>query len=163
MRALGLDYGSRTIGIAVSDPMGLTAQGLTTWHRSKDTLDDLNEIKRLIQQYEVDRVILGLPKNLNGSLGPAAASVQDFAGLLTKELEIEVILWDERLTTVEAEKLLLSGDVSRRKRKKVIDKMAATIILQGYLDWQYAQKRQQTHSTSLKIEASDVDSTLPEV
>jgi len=163
MRTLGLDYGSRTIGIAVSDPMGLTAQGLTTWQRSKEPIDDLNEIKRLIQQYEVDRIILGLPKNLNGSLGPAAASVQDFADFLTKELEIEVILWDERLTTVEAEKLLLSGDVSRRKRKKVIDKMAATIILQSYLDWLYAQKRQSARPASLNTEDSGGDSTPLEV
>ena len=163
MRTLGLDYGSRTIGIAVSDPMGLTAQGLTTWQRSKEPIDDLNEIKRLIQQYEVDRIILGLPKNLNGSLGPAAASVQEFADLLTKELAIEVILWDERLTTVEAEKLLLSGDVSRRKRKKVIDKMAATIILQSYLDWLYTQKRQSAHPASLNTGDSSGDTNPLEV
>lgn len=134
MRILGLDVGSQTIGIAVSDPLGWTAQGLKTWRRS-DLLEDFEEMKRLVQQYAVERLVVGLPRNMNGSLGPAAVEVQKFAEQLSQELGLEVVLWDERLSTVASERILLEGNVSRRKRKKVIDKMAAVLILQGYLDW----------------------------
>ncbi|NLK52632.1 MAG: Holliday junction resolvase RuvX [Syntrophomonadaceae bacterium] len=134
MRILGLDVGSQTIGIAVSDPLGWTAQGLKTWRRS-DLREDFEEMKRLVQQYAVERLVVGLPRNMNGSLGPAAVEVQKFAEQLSQELGLEVVLWDERLSTVASERILLEGNVSRRKRKKVIDKMAAVLILQGYLDW----------------------------
>jgi len=144
MRIMGLDFGSHTIGIAISDPFGWTAQGQDTWRRSGNLDADLKEMERLVQQYEVKQVVIGLPKNLNGSLGPAANGVQEFAGLLADKLGLEVVLWDERLTTVAAEKVLLAGDVSRRKRKKVIDKMAAVLILQNYLDWQSRPGQKET-------------------
>ena len=139
MRVLGLDLGSHTIGLAVSDPFGWTAQGLSTWRRKGDLPADLQEIERLVKQYEVNLIVIGLPKNLNGDLGPAAKGVQEFGSLLAERLGLEVVFWDERLTTVAAEKVLLTGDVSRRKRKKVIDKLAAVLILQNYLDWKSRQ------------------------
>lgn len=139
MRVLGLDLGSRTIGLAISDPLGWTAQGLSTWQRKGDLAADLREIERLIRQYETNLIVIGLPKNLNGSLGPAAKGAQEFGSLLMDRLGVEVVFWDERLTTVAAEKVLLTGDVSRRKRKKVIDKIAAVLILQNYLDWRTRQ------------------------
>jgi putative Holliday junction resolvase len=140
MRVLGLDVGSHTIGLAVSDPLGWTAQGLSTWRRKGDLPADLQEIERIVKQYEIDSIVIGLPKNLNGELGPAAEGVQGFGSLLAERLGIEVVYWDERLTTVAAEKVLLNGDVSRRKRKKVIDKLAAVLILQNYLDWKSSRQ-----------------------
>lgn len=133
-RILGLDVGTRTIGIAISDPLGLTAQGITTWQRTGQIRFDLKKIEELVEKYEVKKIVVGLPKNLDGSLGTAVNEVKDFTNLLTNEIGIEVIFWDERLSTVEAEKVLLEGDLSRRKRKKVIDKIAAVLILQSYLD-----------------------------
>lgn len=135
MRILGLDVGSRTIGLAVSDPMGWTAQGLKTWPR-KDGPQDLAEIKHLVQQYEVQKIVIGLPLNMNGTLGPAAREVEKWAEELKHALALEVVLWDERLSTVASERVLLEANVSRRKRKRVIDKMAAVFILQNYLDAQ---------------------------
>lgn len=133
MRVMGLDLGDKTIGVAVSDPLGWTAQGVTTLRRT-DLESDLQQLAGLVQQYEVEEFVLGLPKNMDGSLGKRAEMVQQFAVLLGERLGRPVHLWDERLSTVAAEKHLLGADVSRRGRKKVLDKLAAVYILQGFLD-----------------------------
>lgn len=135
MRIMGLDVGDKTIGVAVSDAMGWTAQGVETIRR-QSLQKDLERIAELIGQYEVTEVVVGLPKNMNGSIGPRGESCQAFAHKVEEHTGLPVRLWDERLTTMAAEKMLIAADVSRQKRKQVIDKMAATLILQGYLDAQ---------------------------
>jgi len=135
MRILGLDVGDNTIGIALSDEFGWTAQGLETWRRKQ--LDaDLMHIAEICEEKNVESIIIGLPKNMNGSLGPQSQKVKTFAARLKEVInkDIQIILWDERLSTVAAQRSLIEADVSRFKRKKVIDKMAAVYILQGYLD-----------------------------
>ncbi|MBP3951373.1 Holliday junction resolvase RuvX [Bacillus suaedae] len=135
MRALGLDLGTKTIGIALSDELGWTAQGLETLRRDEEAPEqDIEKITTLVKEYQVDTIVIGLPKNMNGSIGPSGERSQEFAEGLSKVVTCTIKLWDERLTTVAAEKMLISADVSRKKRKKVIDKMAAVMILQGYLD-----------------------------
>ena len=135
MRALGLDVGTKTIGVAVSDALGWTAQGIETVkineERQKFGLDRLKEI---INSYEIDKIIVGLPKNMNGSIGERGEACTRFAKMIEEEFKLPVILWDERLSTMAAERFLISADVSRKKRKQVIDKMAAVVILQNYLD-----------------------------
>ncbi|GAA0295309.1 putative Holliday junction resolvase [Gracilibacillus halotolerans] len=134
-KVLGLDVGSKTIGIAISDSFGWTAQGLTTIYWEEPNYDLVETaLKKLIEEHEIEKVVVGLPKNMNGTIGPRGEASQDFASFLENKLQVETILWDERLTTMAAEKVLLEADVSRAKRKKVIDKMAAAMILQGYLD-----------------------------
>lgn len=135
-RIIGLDVGSKTIGIAVSDAMGWTAQGIDTLQINEETEDfGFDELIKIIDQYDVDTVIIGLPKNMNNSIGPRGEASIYFKELLEKQRpDLKLELWDERLSTVGAERTLLEADVSRKKRKKVIDKMAAVFILQGYLD-----------------------------
>ena len=135
MRILGLDIGSKTIGVAVSDELCLIAQGVTTLKR-KGLDHDISELRKLIEEREVEKIVIGLPKNMNNTLGPAAEMVLSFIEELNKHSAIPVITWDERLSTVAAEKALLEADMSRKKRKQVIDKVAAQLILQGYLDSQ---------------------------
>ncbi|MBO5115738.1 MAG: Holliday junction resolvase RuvX [Peptococcaceae bacterium] len=133
MRIMALDVGSKRIGVALSDPLKITAQGLQTFQRT--TLEeDIKGLWQLIDEHEVSQLVVGLPKNMDGSIGFKAEEVQQFIADLTAERKIEVIWIDERLTTVSAERVLLEADVSRAKRKKVIDKMAAVVILQSYLD-----------------------------
>ncbi|MDR7315105.1 Holliday junction resolvase RuvX [Brevibacillus nitrificans] len=132
-RLLGLDVGDKTIGVAVSDELGWTAQGVETIKRqSKEK--DFARLQELIAQYQVGAIVVGLPKNMNGTIGPRAEMCQSFGKLLQEKTSLPVHMWDERLTTMAAERMLISADVSRQKRKTVIDKMAATLILQGYLD-----------------------------
>lgn len=131
MRIMGLDFGSKTIGVAMSDAFFWTAQGVKTIRRSKKEIDELRE---LIREYEVMEIVIGYPKNMNGTLGPRCASTDEFAEALRLEFGLPVELWDERLSTVAAQRTLLEADVSRSKRKLVIDKLAAVFILQGYLD-----------------------------
>lgn len=133
MRIMGLDLGSKTIGVAVSDEMGFSAQPITVIRR-KGLKQDLTELAALIDQYEVTSIVLGLPRNMDGSMGPQAEKSKVFGAKLEEEFQLKIDYWDERLTTVSAERVLLEGDVSRAKRKKVIDKVAASLILQGYLD-----------------------------
>ena len=134
MRFLGLDVGDRTIGIAASDGLLLTAQGVETIRR-KSLEQDLARLGELMRQYETEQLIVGLPKNMDGTQGPRCDIVRTFAGEVQRAFpSVEITFWDERLSTVAAAKSLIAADVSRAKRKKVIDKMAAVFILQGYLD-----------------------------
>ncbi|HCX89222.1 MAG: Holliday junction resolvase RuvX [Deltaproteobacteria bacterium CG12_big_fil_rev_8_21_14_0_65_43_10] len=133
MRIIGLDVGSKTIGVAVSDEMGWTAQGITTIIR-KSLDSDLEELRKLMDQYNPLEIAVGLPKNMDGTIGKQAEGVLALVETMKKSLNIPVVTWDERLSTVAANRSLLEADLSRKKRKKVINKMAAVFILQGYLD-----------------------------
>lgn len=135
MRIMGLDVGDKTIGVAVSDAMGWTAQGVETIRRTNKKAD-YRRLVEIIQEKEVTKIVVGLPKNMNGTLGPQGEKVLDFVKELKNRVSTEMILWDERLTTVAAERTLIQADVSRKKRKQVIDMIAATYILQSYLDSQ---------------------------
>jgi len=139
---MGLDVGTHTIGIAISDELGLTAQGLKTLKR-KSMEEDFREITTLIGQFEINKVVVGLPKNMNGTLGKQAGFVLNWTEVFKDRIKVPVVTWDERLSTVGASRILLEADLSRKKRKKVIDKLAAVLILQGYLD----QNRRTDHET----------------
>ena len=135
MRILGLDVGTKTVGVAMSDEMGWTAQGLETIRINEERGHfGFDRISELVKQYGVDKIVVGLPKNMNGTIGPRGEACQQFAENLRELLQLDVVMWDERLSTIAAERLLISADVSRKKRKQVIDKMAAVVILQGFLD-----------------------------
>ncbi|WP_099221124.1 Holliday junction resolvase RuvX [Listeria costaricensis] len=135
MRIMGLDVGSRTVGVAISDELGWTAQGIETIQINEDAKQfGYNRVTELVKMYDVTKIVVGLPKNMNNTLGPRAESSKKYAEILVKRLELPVVLWDERLTTAAAERTLLEADVSRKKRKQVIDKLAAVMILQSYLD-----------------------------
>jgi putative Holliday junction resolvase len=133
MRILGLDYGSKRIGVAVCDELEITAQGLTTITR-KNRKHDLGEIAKVIRTYSVEKIVIGYPIKLDGSEGIQCEIISNFAKLLEAKLSLPVIKWDETLTTKEAEDILIQAHVRREKRKLVVDKLAATLILQGYLD-----------------------------
>ena len=133
MKILGLDVGEKRIGIAISDEFGWTAQGLKVLNRT-GMEDDLGELKELVASAGVSEVVVGLPKNMDGSLGEGAQKVLSFVEKMEEFLSIPVILWDERWSTAEATRLLIKADLSREKRRKVLDKLAAVLILQGYLD-----------------------------
>lgn len=133
MRILGLDMGSKRIGIAMSDELGLTAQGLESM-QCKDPATDMDRILKLVADYSVDEIVVGMPFNMDGSEGPQAKKVRVFMQSLGDRVAVPVREWDERLSTVAAERTLLEADMSRSKRRKVVDKLAAVIILQGYLD-----------------------------
>ena len=133
-RYMSLDIGDRTIGIAVSDLLGLTAQGVETIRRRKEE-EDLQRLGELMEQYETKSLVSGLPKNMDGTEGDRCSIVKEFMAKVKETYpDVEVVFWDERLSTVAATRSLIEADVSRKKRKKVIDKMAAVFILQGYLD-----------------------------
>ena len=135
MRIMALDVGERRIGVALSDTLGITAQPLMTYNRAKDNRkEDIAGLWELIKKHEVEKLVVGLPKNMNNTLGFKAEEVQNFIKALVEVEEIPVEWVDERLTTVSAERALLEADVSRKKRKAVIDKMAAVLILQTYLE-----------------------------
>lgn len=134
-RIMGLDIGDKTIGVAVSDLMGLTAQGVTTIKRIGKK-KDIEAIKKIIEEKQVNKIVSGLPKNMNGTVGPQGEKVQKFCELIKEETNLPIEFWDERLSTVAAERSLIEGNVRRENRKKVIDMLAAVIILQGYLDLQ---------------------------
>lgn len=133
MKILGLDYGDRRIGVALSDAFGWTAQGLEVIERRREG-NEIERITELVKMNEVSEIVVGLPKNMNGSVGPRGEICIEFAEMLRETLDLPVHLWDERLSTVSAERTLVEADVSRKKRKKVVDKMAASLILQNYLD-----------------------------
>lgn len=133
MRILGLDIGSKTIGVAVSDPLGWTAQGITTIKRKKKE-QDIEEIKSICKEYAVESIVIGLPKNMNNTLGESGERVLEFSKVIEEATKLKIEMWDERLTTVAAHRAMLEADLSREKRKKIVDKIAAIYILQGYLD-----------------------------
>ena len=136
MRILGLDVGEKRVGVAISDELGLIAQGIDVIERKNDGKDkDIDRICKIISDYKVTKIVAGLPKNMNGTLGPSGTAVKNYATKLQNTSCIEVDFWDERLTTVAAEKTLLEADISRKKRKGVIDKLAAVLILQNYLEF----------------------------
>lgn len=136
MRIMGLDYGSVTVGVAISDALLLTAQGIEVIRRKQpDKLrQTLARIEELAKEYEVECIVLGYPKNMNNTIGERAEKSEEFAEMLRRRTGLEVVLWDERLTTVAAHQALIEGDVRREDRAKVVDKVAAVFILQGYLD-----------------------------
>ncbi|MCS0823595.1 Holliday junction resolvase RuvX [Cytobacillus firmus] len=137
MRTMGLDVGSKTVGVALSDAFGWTAQGLETIKISEEEKEfGFERISEIIKEHEVSKIVVGLPKNMNGTIGPRSEASQFYASELEKLFGLPVVLWDERLSTMAAERVLLEADVSRKKRKKVIDKMAAVMILQGFLNSQ---------------------------
>ncbi|MDD2586722.1 MAG: Holliday junction resolvase RuvX [Syntrophomonadaceae bacterium] len=133
MRIMGLDVGEKRIGIAFSDPMGWTAQGHSVLTRSK-LERDLELLFNLCKEFTVEKIIVGLPLNMNGTIGPKAKEIQEFARQLEEHTKLPIEFWDERLTTKSAERILIEADVSRKKRKQVIDKLAAVNILQAYLN-----------------------------
>lgn len=135
-RLMGLDYGTKTVGVAISDELGITAQGVETITRksAKKLRQTLARIEELAGQYQVDTIILGLPKNMNNTLGERAEATMEFAGMLEKRTGLAVQLWDERLSTMESERILKEAGVRREHRKERIDWMAAAVILQSYMD-----------------------------
>jgi putative Holliday junction resolvase len=134
---MGLDVGSKTVGVALSDELGWTAQGLKTIPIDEEkNVFGFELIGEIIKEYEVSKIVVGLPKNMNGTIGPRGEASQFYGTELEKMYGLPIVYWDERLTTIAAERVLIEADMSRKKRKKVIDKMAASMILQGYLDSQ---------------------------
>ena len=133
---MGLDYGSKTVGVAISDPLGITAQAIETICRKDENKlrKTCARIETLIEEYKVERTVLGLPKHMNNDIGDRAERSLEFGKMLSRRTGLEVVMWDERLTTVEAERTLIENKVRREDRKKYIDKIAAVFILQGYLD-----------------------------
>lgn len=136
MRVMGLDYGSKTVGVAISDPLGITAQGIETIERKEENKlrKTLARIEELVKEYEVEKIVLGFPKNMNNTIGERAEKSLELKAMLERRIGIPVIMWDERLTTVEAERTLIESNVRRENRKKYVDKIAAVFILQGYLN-----------------------------
>ena len=134
MKYLGFDLGTKTLGISVSDDKGIIALPFTTIIHNNDYEYLLNEIDKLIKEKTPNKIVLGLPKNMNNTLGESALNALNFKNNLEEKFKIEVIMQDERLSTLEVHKFLIDKDVTRKKRKKVVDKMAAQIILQSYLD-----------------------------
>jgi putative holliday junction resolvase len=135
MKILGLDLGSKTLGIALSDALGFTAQGIETFVFKDNQYDEaVKRVLEIVQKEKIKTIVLGYPKNMNGTIGERAMISEQFKEKLKAAMDVEVVLWDERMSTVMAEKVLINANVSRSKRKKIIDKMAAVVILQGYLD-----------------------------
>ena len=134
---MGLDVGTKTVGIALGDEFGWTAQGLKTLKINEEANEfGFDQLLEIINEYSVNKIVVGFPKNMNGTIGPRGEACQKYASDLGELTGLPVVLWDERLSTIAAERVLLEADVSRKKRKKVIDKMAAVMILQGYLNSQ---------------------------
>ena len=144
MRILGLDYGAKTVGVAVSDPLGLTAQGVEIIRRKSENKQrqTLARIEELIAQYQVETIVLGFPKHMNNTIGDRAEKSLAFAEMLKKRTGLPVVMWDERLTTVEANRTLMEAGVRRENRKEYVDELAAVFILQGYLDSLHLRKDQ---------------------
>ena len=159
MRLMGLDYGSKTVGVAVSDPLGLTAQGVeTVWRKQENKLrQTMARIEELISEYQVERIVLGYPKNMNNTVGERAVKSLEFKEKLEKRTGLPVVMWDERLTTAEAERTLMETGVRRENRKQFLDQMAAVLILQGYLDRMNMNKDENNGITYLLVSDSQDD------
>lgn len=136
MRIMGLDYGTKTVGVAVSDPLGITAQPMETIERKSENKlrKTLARIEALVEEYGVEKFVLGFPKHMNNDIGERAEKALEFGEMLQRRTGLEVVMWDERLTTVEAERTLIESGVRRENRKQFVDQIAAVFILQGYLD-----------------------------
>lgn len=136
MRIMGLDYGSKTVGVAISDALKITAQGIETIERKEENKlrKTLARIEALVEEYEVEKIVIGLPKHMNNTIGERAEKSLELKEKLERRTGLPVVMWDERLTTVMAEQVLIESNVRREKRKQYIDKIAAVFILQGYLD-----------------------------
>ena len=135
MRILGIDFGDARIGMAVSDPFGWTAQGLCTIHWKNDVSVPVNEIKRIVEEYNVQKIVVGMPKNFNNTLGERASKTCDFIEVLKGSIKVDIVSWDERCSTICAQNTLNEMGVPKRKKRGVIDKVAAVHILQNYLDF----------------------------
>lgn len=148
MRILGLDYGSKTVGVAVSDPLGLTSQGVEIIRRQSENKmrRTLARIEELIGQYQAEKIVLGLPKNMNNTLGDRAEKSLELKATLERRTGLDVVMWDERLTTVSANRVLMETGVRRENRKEHVDEIAAIFILQGYLDYLQYQKKEAVDS-----------------
>lgn len=144
MRIMGLDFGSKTVGVAISDPLLITAQGITIIHRKEENKlrQTLAQIEELIQEYEVSEIVLGNPKNMNDTMGERAQLSAEFKEKLERRTGLPVVLWDERLTTVAADKAMMEAGIRREHRKEHVDRIAATFILQGYLDYRKNMEEQ---------------------
>ena len=142
MRIMGLDFGSKTVGVAISDPLFITAQGIEIIRRKDENKlrQTLARIEELIQEYEVEEIVLGLPKNMNDTAGPRAVITMEFKEKLERRTGLMVHTWDERITTVAADKAMMEAGIRRENRKEYVDKIAAVFILQGFLDY---RKRKQ--------------------
>lgn len=136
MRVMGLDFGSRTVGVAVSDPLHITAQGLEIIRREQENKlrRTLARIEELVQEYEVEEIVLGYPKNMNNTVGERGEKTEEFKQMVERRTGLPVVLWDERLTTVAADRTMMEAGIRRENRKKYVDRIAASFILQGYLD-----------------------------
>ena len=136
MRIMGLDYGTKTVGVAISDALKITAQGIETIERKEENKlrRTCARIEELIKEYDVEKIVLGFPKYMNNDIGERAEKALEFGEMLKRRTGLEVVMWDERLTTVAAERTLIESKVRRENRKQYIDKIAAVFILQGYLD-----------------------------
>ena len=141
MRIMGLDYGTKTVGVAVSDPLGITAQAVETVTRKDENKlrKTLARIEELVTEYEVTEIVLGFPKNMNNTEGERCEKTLEFKEMLEKRTGLEVVLWDERLTTIEADRTMMQVGIRRENRKEYVDELAAIFILQGYLDYQSRQ------------------------
>jgi putative Holliday junction resolvase len=139
MRVMGLDFGSKTVGVAISDPLGLTAQPMEIIRRKSENKlrQTLARIEELVKEYEITRIVLGFPKNMNNTVGERAEKSLEFKAMLERRTGLPVVMWDERLTTVEANRTLMEGNVRREDRGRYVDALAAVFILQGYLDNHY--------------------------
>ena len=148
MRIMGLDYGSRTVGVAVCDPLGITAQTVETITRRDENKlrQTLARIETLAAEYGVERIVLGYPKNMNNTLGDRAKKSEELKAALERRTGLPVVLWDERLTTVAAERVLMESGVRREHRKKSVDQIAAAMILQGYLDRMAMEKKDENEA-----------------
>ena len=135
-RIMGLDFGSVTVGVAISDSLLITAQGIEVIRRKQENKlrQTLARIEELVKEYDVETIVLGYPKNMNNTEGERVEKTKEFAAMLERRTGLEIVMWDERLTTVAAHKAMIEGDLSRERRDKVVDKIASIFILQGYLD-----------------------------
>ncbi len=136
MRVMGLDFGSRTVGVAVSDPLHITAQGLEIIRREQENKlrRTLARIEELVREYEIEEIVLGYPKNMNNTVGERGEKTEEFKQMVERRTGLPVVLWDERLTTVAADRAMMEAGIRRENRKKYVDQIAASFILQGYLD-----------------------------
>lgn len=136
MRIMGLDFGSKTVGVAISDPLGLTAQGIEIVRRKSPNKlrQTLARIGALVKEYQIEEIVLGYPKNMNNTEGERCERTREFKELLEKRCRLKVTLWDERLTTVEADRTMMEAGIRRENRRQFVDQLAAVFILQGYLD-----------------------------